>query len=220
MQTILFDLDGTLIDHFSAIHRSVAHAQKQLGLPESDYATVRATVGGSVPVTLGRLMGPERVDEALPHFREFFNRIMLEDVAELPGVSWLLQSLKAEGYTLGVLTNKFGDHSRAILEHLGLAPWLDAIVGTDDVPYRKPDPEFTRHILDLLGADDDSSCLIGDSPFDFAAADVIPIPAYLVATGSHSVEQLQAETTAAGIYEDMYDLGRQLFGLEPQKVEA
>ena len=53
MKTVLFDLDGTLIDHFTTIHRCVVFTQQQLDLPESDYDTVRATVGGSAPVTLG-----------------------------------------------------------------------------------------------------------------------------------------------------------------------
>ena len=54
MQYILFDLDGTLIDHFTTIHKSVAFAQRELSLPQSDYAEVRATVGGSVPITLSK----------------------------------------------------------------------------------------------------------------------------------------------------------------------
>ena len=61
MQYILFDLDGTLIDHFTTIHKSVAFAQRELSLPQSDYAKVRATVGGSVPITLSKLCGEDKV---------------------------------------------------------------------------------------------------------------------------------------------------------------
>jgi len=106
MQNILFDLDGTLIDHFSAIHRGVVFAQQQLGLPESDYAKVRATVGGSVPITLGKLCGEEHVEAAIPHFREHFAAIMFEDVDIIPGSDWLLKELKAKGFKIGVFTNK------------------------------------------------------------------------------------------------------------------
>jgi len=213
VRTVLFDLDGTLIDHFSAIHRSVAHAQRQLGLPESDYATVRSTVGGSVPVTLGRLLGETRVEAALPHFRGYFDRIMLEDVAVLPGAAELLPALKARGLQLAVFTNKFSDHSRATLDHLGLSQWLDGIIGTGDVPWRKPEPAFTRYALEQLGADVASTILVGDSPFDFQAAGAAGLPCYLVATGSHSEAELAETTTAAGIFADLTALGEQVFGL-------
>lgn len=215
MQTILFDLDGTLIDHFTTIHRSIAHAQRQLGLPESDYATVRATVGGSTPVTLERLLGQQHVETALPLFRAHFEAIMFEDVLPLPGAAWILQALKHRGEQLAVFTNKIGEHSRATLQHLEMDQWLDAIVGTGDTPYRKPEPQFTAHMLELMGASAAETILIGDSPFDCAAAEAGGLQCYLVATGSHSVAELQQSTTAAGVYNDLYELGRAVFQLHP-----
>lgn len=215
MQHILFDLDGTLIDHFSAIHRSVAYAQGRLGLPESDYRTVRSTVGGSVPITLGKLCGSENVEAALPLFQSFFTEIMFEDVEALPGSPWLLQSLKAEGYRLAVFTNKIETHSVAILEHLGLAKYLDAIVGTDDSHgLRKPDPRFTMLALERMNCTSEETIMIGDSPYDFAAAEAGCLPCYLVATGSHSAEELAVQTAAAAIYANLEELGRDLFRLE------
>lgn len=214
MQTILFDLDGTLIDHFTTIHRSIAHAQRQLGLPESDYATVRATVGGSAPVTLERLLGKQHVDAALPIFREHFEQIMFEDVLELPGAAWILEALKGRGYKLAVFTNKFGDDARATLKHLDMDRWLDAIVGTGDTPYRKPEAQFTAHMLEVMKTTSAETILIGDSPFDFAAAEVGDLKCYLVATGSHSTEELTQSTAADGVYTDLYALGSAVFQLE------
>ncbi len=213
MQTILFDLDGTLIDHFTTIHRSVAHAQRQLNLPESDYATVRATVGGSVPVTLERLLGKEYVAAALPLFFSYFEGIMFEDVIALPGASWILESLKQKGYRLAVFTNKLGDHSRATLQHLGMDQYLDAIVGTGDTPYRKPEPEFTAHMLELMETSSDETLLIGDSPLDSSAAEVGGLKSYPVATGSHTTDELKESTNAAGVYNDLYELGEAIFQL-------
>lgn len=214
MQHILFDLDGTLIDHFSAIHRSVAHAQRQLGLPESDYAMVRATVGGSVPITLGKLCGPEQVEAAIPHFREYFAAIMYDDVAALPGSDRLLRQLKAGGHKIAVFTNKYETHAEAILRHLGLVQYLDEIIGTGHGHgYRKPDPRFTMEALERMDCASDDAIMIGDSPYDYAAAEAGCLPCYLVATGSHSAEELAAETDAAGIYADLRDLSKAVFSL-------
>lgn len=214
MPTILFDLDGTLIDHFSAIHRSVAFAQRQLGLPESDYPTVRATVGGSVPITLKKLCGAEHGEAAIPHFREHFGTIMYDDVEALPGSDWLLQQLKAKGHQLAVFTNKYETHARSILEHLGLGQNLDEVIGTGHGHgFRKPDPRFTMEALERMHCSSDEALMIGDSPYDCAAAEAGCLPCYLVATGSHSAQQLARESNAAGIYTDLRELGKAVFAL-------
>ncbi|NBW88099.1 MAG: HAD family hydrolase, partial [Planctomycetia bacterium] len=93
--TFLFDLDGTLIDHFGAIHRAHSHTMKTLGLPAPTMAQVRSAVGGGIEVAIERLVGSGRVAEALPVYRAFWDRHMLEDVALLPGARELLVALQA-----------------------------------------------------------------------------------------------------------------------------
>lgn len=219
IRTVLFDLDGTLIDHFQAIYRCYVYAQKQLGLPPADYDKVRATVGGSVPVTMSRLIGPDKdVDEAVRLFREHFDAIMFEDLHLLPGAEWLLKSLREQGLQLAVFTNKRGDPSRKIMAHLGLDRYLDATIGTLDTVWKKPDPEFTRYALETVGAEAATTVLVGDSPFDLAAATAGELPAYLVATGSHNLEELNQLDAPKpdGVYPDLLALGSALFGLEPE----
>ncbi|WP_158279860.1 HAD family hydrolase [Coraliomargarita sinensis] len=214
MQNILFDLDGTLIDHFSAIHRGVAYAQQKLGLPESDYATVRATVGGSVPITLGKLCGEEHVEAAIPYFRDHFAEIMYDDVEIIPGSDWLLKALKTNGHKLGVFTNKYETHAAAILEHLGLAQYLDVIVGTGHGHgHRKPDPRFTMEALERMACASDEAAMVGDSPYDFAAAQAGCLPCYLLATGSHTAEQLADATGSSTIFNDLRELGERVFSI-------
>jgi phosphoglycolate phosphatase len=216
MQHILFDLDGTLIDHFTTIHKSITYAQRQLGLLESDYATVRRTVGGSVPVTIGKLCGQEHVEAALPHYQEHFKQIIYDDVFALPGAEWLLHKLKERGDKLGVFTNKSITHSRATLAHLKLDQWLDVIVGTGDAdcPYRKPDPIFTAYVLEKMGCASEEALMIGDSPYDLAAAEAGCISCYLVATGSHTADQLSECLVSERIFNDLYELGEKVFNLD------
>ena len=216
IRTILFDLDGTLIDHFSAIHRAIAHAQKELGLPECSYETVRGAVGGSTPITLRKLCGTEEMAEAAePHFRKHFVEIMLQDVAPLPGAYEILARLKKKGYQLAVLTNKYDGHSKSVLYHLALDTHLDAIFGTGDgQAYRKPDPRFTMQALEKLDCSSEETVLVGDSPYDYQTAEAACLRCFLVTTGSHSADELAEQTSADGIFSDLYELGRKVFGLE------
>ncbi len=218
IRTVLFDLDGTLIDHFQTIYRCYVYAQEQLGLPPADYDKVRATVGGSVPITMERLIGSkELVEEAVRLFRAHFDEIMFEDLYLMPGVEWLLKALHEKGIKQAVFTNKRGEPSRKIMTHLGLDKYLDATIGTMDTEWKKPDPEFTRYAMEKVGAEVETTILIGDSPFDLAAAEAGALPAYLVATGSHSLDELRALTdpAPAGVYPDLVALGQDLFNCEP-----
>jgi phosphoglycolate phosphatase len=216
MKTILFDLDGTLIDHFTTIARSIAYAQRKLGLPESSYEAVQAAVGGGINLTLTRLLGPDAAKTAASIFNEHFESNLFNGLEVLPGANWLLANLKASGqYKIAVFTNKTGNHSRRVVAHLKLDQWLDATIGTGDTPYRKPEPQFTAYMLELMDATSDETIMIGDSPFDFEAAEAGCLTSYLVTTGSHTREQLEEETAAAKIYNNLYELGADLFNLEP-----
>ena len=214
---ILFDLDGTLIDHFAAIHEAYRSAQETLGLPPASFEKVKATVGGSVPVTMRRLIGPdepeERVAEALELFDKRFAEVMYEQVAILPGVVELLEDLAAQRIPASVFTNKKGEHARSVLEYLGLTRWFRAIVGAGDTAYRKPQPEFTDHILAVVDSEPAGTLLIGDSPFDVEAGKVRELAVAAVASGSHTEEQLR-KTAADWVYPGMTALGEDLFGVE------
>ncbi len=215
MKAVLFDLDGTLIDQFRVIFRGYQYALEQLSLEPVTYEKVRASVGGSIHITFGKLIPQAYVEEAVIHFREEFDRIWQEDTDILPGAEWILQELKQRGLKLCVFTNKEGERSRRILKHLGMLEHLDAVFGTLDTPWRKPQPEFTRHVIDQLGTDPAHACMVGDSPYDVESAAAGGLPCYTVATGSHTAEQLQQETRSAGIFPDLFNLGESVFGLTP-----
>lgn len=213
MQTVLFDLDGTLIDHFTTIHRAYAYAQSQLDLPVASYDTVRQKVGGSIQLTMRRLIGGDpRYDEAIRIFKEHFAEIMFEDVHILTGTLELCQALQEAGHRQAVFTNKFGPHARAICEKLGYSQYMELVIGAEDTPYRKPHKEYSEIVLERLEIKAEEAIMIGDSPFDVEAARSVNMQAaYVVATGSHTVEQLQEETDADGIFPDMPTLAKAVF---------
>jgi phosphoglycolate phosphatase len=146
-RTFLFDLDGTLIDHFAAIHRAYAHTLPQLGLPAPTLAQVRAAVGGGLENAMLNFVRPDQVAAAVAIYRPYWNATMLQDVAALPGARDLLRDLHARGAQLAIFTNKHGPSSRLIADHLGFTPFLAANLGAQDTPWLKPNPAFTAHAL-------------------------------------------------------------------------
>jgi phosphoglycolate phosphatase len=191
LSTVLFDLDGTLIDHFAAIYRSHAHTMKQLGLPPPTSTQVRRVVGGGLESAIAQLAGREHVAAALPIYRAYWEATMLDDVVLLPGVRELLTKLNGHGAKLAVFTNKLGTSSRLICEHLGIAPLLHGVFGAKDTPWLKPQREFAAHVLAALGAAPATALLVGDSPYDVLAAHNGGFPCWAVTTGTHTADELR-----------------------------
>jgi phosphoglycolate phosphatase len=202
---VLFDLDGTLIDHFKAIHRCHAHAMTRLGLPAPTMAQVRAAVGGGVERLVGKALQPA----ALAVYRPHWNATMLDDVELLPGARELLTALRQRGTRTAVFTNKHGPSSRLTCAHLGLADLLGGNFGATDTPWLKPDLAFTHHVLATLGAEAASTLLVGDSPFDVETARNAGLAFMGVTTGTHNADELRA-AGADRVFAGLPDVAREL----------
>jgi len=204
-RTVLFDLDGTLLDHFAAIQRAHTHTMGLMGLPAPTAEQVRAAIGGGVEVAVSRLVGEARTAEALAIYRPFWDATMLEDVELFPGARELLTALKAAGAKNAIFTNKHGPSSRRICTHLGLDGLLDGNFGATDTPWLKPDPAFAAHAMRELGADPATTAMVGDSPYDLAAARNGGWDFYGVTTGTHSEAELRT-AGATHVYPDLLAL--------------
>lgn len=214
-KAVLFDLDGTLIDHFQCIYRCYRHALDHLGLPPVTYQEVKSAVGGSIAITFGKFLPQNLVPQAVSLYRELFDQIWQEDLIALKGSLWILEQLKQKNVRTAVFTNKEGDRSRLICAHIGFTPFVQGIYGTLDTPYKKPDPEFTHFALDKLNATPETACLIGDSPYDAETAQRVGMPCYLVATGTHEAQWLKNNAPCEGVYSDLIELGTEVFHLTP-----
>jgi phosphoglycolate phosphatase len=211
-RSILFDLDGTLLDHLTAIHRCYAHTLPQLGLPAPTREQVRRAIGGGLANAMRRFVREADLPRALQLYSVYWDRTMLDGVELMPGAGELLRALHARGCTLAVLTNKLGTSSRLVCDYLGIAPLFRGIFGAQDTPWLKPDPRLTAHVLAALGADPATTCLVGDSPFDAEAAHKGGLSCFLVTTGTDSREELQA-AGAEHVYPDLSSLAREVFNL-------
>lgn len=208
-RTVLFDLDGTLIDHFRAIHRCHVHTMRRLGLPEPTLEQVRAAVGGGFELAVKRIAGEQYVEAATPIFREQWDKVMLDDVDLLPGAREILEQIRARGGKAAVLTNKRGDSSRLVCDHLGITPLVAGVFGAEDTPWLKPDLRFTQHVLRSIAADAKTTTMVGDSPFDYATARNAGLEFFGVTTGTHSADELMtAGVPAEAVFAGLVEAGR------------
>jgi phosphoglycolate phosphatase len=192
LRTVLFDLDGTLVDQFRAIHRCHAFAMEQIGLPAPSFEQVKRAIGRGLEDAIADLAGAQNVARILPIYLEHWRATNLDDVTLCPGARELLEALRARGVRCAALTNKRGDASREVCAFLKIAPLLDGIFGAGDTPWLKPQREFADHALRTLGTAAAESALVGDSIYDLAAAQNAGLAFFGVTTGTHDAAALAA----------------------------
>lgn len=192
LRTVLFDLDGTLVDQFQAIYRCHVFAMRQIGLPEPTFEQVKRAIGRGLDDAIRDLAGDAHVARILPIYLEHWNATSLQDAAIFPGSLELLQALRARGVKCAALTNKRGQASREVCAHLGLTPLLDGIFGAGDTAWLKPQREFAEHALRTLGTTAGETALVGDSIYDVAAALNAGFAFFGVTTGTHDAPALRA----------------------------
>lgn len=210
-RTVLFDLDGTLVDAFRTIHRSYSHVLPKFGYPAPTMEQVRRAVGGGLADAVRQFVPAELVPPVLAAHQAYSQEILLEDVVLLPGAGELLGALRERGVICAVFTNKYGPSARRICDHLGISPKLQGTFGATDTAWLKPQPEFAAHVFAELGAEAASTCLVGDSPFDVKAACQSGCAFVGVVTGTHARAELQA-AGAEVVMDDLPGLSR-LWGL-------
>ncbi len=203
--TLLLDLDGTIVDAFTTIHRSYCHVLPQFGRPAPTMEQVRRAVGGGLENAMRHFLPEEHIAEAVRRHLAFSDSILLEDVTLMPGTLELLRAQHAAGTTLAVFTNKRGEHARRVCAHLGVTPFLRGVFGAKDTPWLKPQPEFAAHVLRETGATPAGTLLLGDSPFDVQAAHHGGFGCWCVTTGTHTAEQLRA-AGADAVFPDLLQL--------------
>ena len=168
--TILFDLDGTLIDSIELILSSARYAFAKLGRPAPSDEEWLTGVGIPLRTMFGRYASDDADREALIQaYREF--QIPNHDrlVRAYDGVVETVRVLRAQGHELGVVTSKSESLALRGLACVGLARYMDTIVGCDSCTRHKPDPEPVRLALHRLGCSPGDAVFVGDSVHDVLA---------------------------------------------------
>jgi len=194
--TIIFDLDGTLVDSRQDLADSVQAAFVSLGEPAPDREAVIASVGHGarhlIRVLLPQAAGDEAwLDRVIAAFRAHYLAHLLDHTHPFEGVPEVLAQLAAR-VPLAVLTNKPGQMARRLVSGLGLEPHFRFVLGPDDVDALKPDPKGLLTVLERLGARPAQSVYVGDMPVDIEVAHAAGTQAVAVAWGLASAEAVAA----------------------------
>ena len=192
-RAVLFDLDGTLVDSYTALAEAVNYARREHGLHELSAVRIRDFVGDGIDTLLQRAFEADAVPRSVhTAFESRYDEICCGESKVLADVEATLAELHSLGVAMAVCTNKPTGFSRKILEFLNLAPYFRAIVGPDVAGARKPEAQHVLRTVEEMRCDTDPALFVGDMPIDVHAARNSGMDVAVVSTGSSSREQLTA----------------------------
>lgn len=166
--TVLFDLDGTLIDTNELIITTYLHTLEKYFPSKYQREDVLPFLGPTLHEVFGN-MDPERVEEMVSEYRAFNIANHDELVKEFVGVLETVKTLKERGYKLGIVTTKRHDVSLKGLRLMKLEDYFEVIVAYDHVEKVKPDPEPIFKALEQLGSTPEEAIMVGDNFHDILA---------------------------------------------------
>ncbi|WP_275786960.1 HAD-IA family hydrolase [Pararhizobium gei] len=187
--TIVFDLDGTLVDSVPDLAGSLDCLMIEMGLEVIGVSATRKLIGHGIPNLVRgafALRAVEWEDEqgkrAIKRFTELYSRRLSQETRAYPGVEQTLAFLAGDGWRLAVCTNKMELYAKSILRDLGLAHFFPVIAGPDTFGVGKPDP---RHLLETARQAGGGGLImfVGDSEVDIATAKAAGVPVIALSYG-------------------------------------
>jgi len=193
LSAVLFDLDGTLLDTVADIALALNRALFEYGLKPLEENDVRRMIGRGSPILIERAAAAQgrdldRTTQAAMVERFFHHYGELEELNEdsaqpYAGAADCVRDLHAAGLRIAVVTNKQHRFTDALLKRLGLAAWVDVVIGGDTCERRKPDPQPLLFSCESLHVPPTESLMVGDSVNDVQAARAAGIPVVCVTYG-------------------------------------
>ena len=186
MKTVIFDLDGTLLDTLQDLSLSTNHALRSCGFPERTLAEVRTFVGNGVRQLIHRAV-PQgtplpQEDACFQTFRAHYVLHCQDNTRPYPGIAQMLERLKREGYRRGIVSNKL-QAGVTELHRAWFGSVIDVAVGESDGVRRKPAPDMVVRALNELGSPAADAVYVGDSDVDLETARQSGLPCISVLWG-------------------------------------
>ena len=193
--TILFDLDGTLVDTAPDLMHAHNHVMKKFGYPTKSTEQIRNLVGQGAGAMLGRSswgqakkefskVNDEKIKkEMVREFVKFYGKNIINESTLINGVKEFLKWCKKENISMAVCTNKQEYLSIDLLRKIGIYDYFEYVAGSDTFDYCKPDPRHLTTVVEILDGDLKKTIMIGDSETDANAAKAAEIPMILLEDG-------------------------------------
>lgn len=211
VKTVIFDLDGTLLDTLEDLYRATNMALDRHSLPTRTRDEVRMFVGNGVEMLIRRAV-PAGTDEGtirtvLAEFKAIYAAICEDHTAPYAGILDLLTCLRAEGISVAVVSNKFDEATKKLC-HKYFGELVEVAVGEHAGVRKKPAPDTVFEALRKLGADAASSLYVGDSDVDIETARAAGMPCISVTWGLRDEDFLleHGATTLAHTPDELWEI--------------
>lgn len=208
--TVLFDLDGTLLDTLSDLTTGTNLALEEQGFPSRTREEVRSFVGNGIGLLIHRALpagtDPETEGSTLARFKYHYGLHCMDETVPYPGILALLRDLRAEGLHTAIISNK-ADFAVQQLAERYFSGLLDAAQGEAPPLRRKPAPDMSLAVLDRLGVPRTQAIYVGDSLVDAETAKTAGFSGILVDWGFRSRQELvSAGLPVASHPRELYEL--------------
>ena len=196
IKTVLFDFDGTVYNTVEGITKSIRYALLKHGM-EEDLQSLRRFVGPPLADKFMEEYGLSReaAEQMVREFRERYGPVGIFESEPFPGIGELLKALKEAGLRTGVATSKPQHMAEQLIAHAGLSDCFDAVAGS--LPGIDKKREMIARAMELLGAEKETTVLVGDTKYDVAGAAECGIPCIGVTWGYAAEGELEAAHPAA-----------------------
>ncbi len=192
--TILFDLDGTLVDTAPDLMHAHNHVMKKFGYPTKSLADLKSSVGKGAGAMIGRSIWSQAkkelttINEKIKNkmteeFISYYGNNILNESKLLNGVKDFLNWCKKKNISMAVCTNKTEHLAVDLLKKIGIHDYFEYIAGYNTFEYCKPDPRHLTTVIEILDGEKNKSIMIGDSETDANAAKSAEIPMILLEDG-------------------------------------
>ncbi len=186
--TILFDLDGTLVDTAPDLMDAHNHVMKKFGHKEKKLSDIKSLAGKGAWVMMQRSFVQEIKDEQLKkdmtkEFINFYSQNIDKGSVPINGVMEFLKWAKSRNISMAVCTNKQERLAIDLLRKLKMYDYFEYIAGSDTFSFNKPDPRHLTNVVEIVQGDLKKTIMVGDSEVDGKSAENANIPFVLVKDG-------------------------------------